>query len=120
MRLGSFWSLGGVRGWGNIITEGGKMKSIKIKDIKIDDSKTLDYFYIELSKLEESIKTEIGSIRKEIKENYFGHVRESTLKLIDLIEIKNSALPPIIAEMNTAFQRTIKVEEWKWLLIQQV
>ena len=35
------------------------MKFIKIGDVRIDDSKTLNYFYVELSKLEKSIQKEI-------------------------------------------------------------
>lgn len=86
------------------------MKTIKIKDIEISDNKKLDYFYWELTKLDKSIQTEIDSFRKKVKENYSGHVRKLILELIDLIEIKNSALPPIVAEMNDAFQKPIKVE----------
>jgi hypothetical protein len=85
------------------------MKFIKIGDVRIDDSKTLDYFYVELSKLEKSIQKEIDFMRKTVGEERFGHVRESVLELIDLIEAKNSALLPLVEEMNAAFQKTIKI-----------
>ena len=85
------------------------MKFIKIGDVPIDDSKTLDYFYIELSKLEKGIQKEIDSMKKSIEEERYGYVGESVLGLIDLIEAKNSALLPLVEEMNAAFQKTIKI-----------
>jgi hypothetical protein len=85
------------------------MKFIKIGDVPIDASKTLDYFYVELSKLEKGIQKEIDFMRKTVGEERFGHVRESVLEIVDLIEAKTSALPPLVEEMNAAFQKTIKI-----------
>jgi hypothetical protein len=87
------------------------MKTIKIKDIEIGDSKKLDDFYFELSEVEGKFRKDIESMKKNINDDFQAERKKVMIEKINLIENDNSTLFSKIEEMNTAFQKTIEIKE---------
>lgn len=87
------------------------MKEIKIKNIPLEDSKTVDYYYGKINEIDRKILKKINEFKENEDLYEYGNAKIAREKIIKILEELDGDLASLTEEFNLDIQKTIKLEK---------